>query len=356
MAVWPFRACYRTSTTIRRDIVRWLATLPKVTGCRRFGGWWLAVVALCACAVGCGSTAFSRRHATSVPRRPTVLRVRGRASGACLFGSAFAAVASSTNFAVACPTWLPEHAHPTYFTVGASNPWQIEFRASAIVLDATSPSTPDPKGRLVSEIDLPHGYRVVVRKAGHAVLAEVFASGGGPIELLRLHGTRRLPGTMTRIADSLTIVPDKLSSSRGCAYAPLFTTMATLAGSRSALCPHWLPSTVSLPTGTGGYGPSVVEFYGPNVGLPHVVFAWTRASAPPGHLTDVAVLGKDHRVPIYLTPGQGQALFSNHYTAIIATSPHGPAFWVSWHRYYDDRHKDLGTLLRIIRSLVSVRS
>lgn len=54
---------------------------------------------------------------------------------------------------------------------------------------------------------------------------------------------------------------------------------------------------------------------------------------------------------MYFNPGLGQSLFSNHYTAVVATSPHGRSFWVSWHLHYDDRRNDLGALLHIIQSL-----
>lgn len=100
-------------------------------------------------------------------------------------------------------------------------------------------------------------------------------------------------------------------------------------------------------------GSGAVEFYGASSGLPHIVFDWTRAAKPPGKLAAVLALGR-HRVPIYLNPNLGQALFSNHYTAVVAVEPHEPSFWVSWHRYYDDRQKDLGALTHIIRSLIRV--
>ena len=312
---------------------------------------------LCAVAIAaCGSAAPSPHHRRTAPLATVGVGVHRLTEGACLSLSAFDAVAAATSVPVACPTWLPARARPTYFTIGPSDPWEIEFRASTMVLDATLPSTQSPPGKLVSQIHLPDGYRVVVRQAGRAVTAAVSGRGKGLIELLRLHGTRRPAHTMTRIAESLTIVAGTFPGARGCAYAALFATMATIHGSVRAACPRWLPAAVSAPTGTAGYGTSVVEFYGPSAGLPHIVFAWTRAATPPGHLAGVAVLNRNHRVPIYLNPGQGQALFSNHYTAVVAASPHGPNFWVSWHQYYDNRRKDLGTLVRIIRSLVPVGS
>jgi hypothetical protein len=196
----------------------------------------------------------------------------------------------------------------------------------------------------------------IVRASARVVTETVLTSAAEPIELLRLRAARprarrHLAATMRRLGTSLAIIPVTAFRTERCPYAPLF---ATMAGSRHALCPRWLPN-VSPPAAVAGYGASVVELYGPSVGLPHVVFDWTRMAAPPGKLTAVVAL-RHHRVPIYLNPGLGQVLFSNHYTAVVTSSPHGPSFWVSWHRYCNDRRKDLGALTHIIRSLVRVGS
>lgn len=314
----------------------------------------LVVATMCAGSlVACGSTVHAARDLTSL-RQQTIVRVHRDTTRVCALRSAFVAIASASRGAVACPTWLPPQTRPTYFDNGANGPWQVWFTASAMVLDIGPASTPTPSGRIVARIELPHGNRVVVRQAGPRAMTATVTGAAGPIEMLRLQepqrATRRLAATMTRIGESLAIVPGNVPVSGKCPYGPLFATMATLAGSRHALCPRWLPAAVSPPTGVGGYGTSVVEFYGPHAGLPHVVFDWTRAAAPPGQLA-TTVLSRGHRVPIYFNPGLGQALFSNHYTAVVATSPHGPSFWVSWHLYYNDRGKDLGALLHIIRSL-----
>ena len=322
--------------------------------------WVLAVVAPMAWAVtACGSTVATIRSGPSGRPVPAGLRANEGAARACRYGAAFAAIASATNFPVACPSWLPEHARPIYFTVAEGSVWQIEFRGSAVLLDATPPPPRTPTGRLLLHVSLPGGYRVVMRGSAREITATVLTGAAAPIEQLRLRGTQpggsHLQETMRRIVSSLAIRQVPVPIRGRCSYAPLFATMALVAGSRDALCPRWLPN-VSLPTATAGYGTSVVELYGPAAGLPHIVFDWTRAARPPGKLTAVLLLGHGHRVPIYLNASLGQALFSNHYTAVVAGSPHGSSLWVSWHRYYDNRRRDLRVLTRIIRSMVRTGS
>jgi hypothetical protein len=319
----------------------------------------LAVVALCVGAIAALlSTGTSTPTGSSTSPGSVNARVHGGERSACRFVEAFAAVASAMNVAVGCPTWLPARARLTYFNLDPDG-WQIEFRTSTMTLDVSSTSTSTRAGQIISRIDLARGDRGIVRASGRAVTETVLTSAAVPIEVLRVHASRPaarrlLATTMRRIATSLAIIPVTVPRTGGCSYAPVFATMAMAAGSRHALCPRWLPN-VSPPTARAGYGVEIVELYGPSAGLPHVVFDWTRATAPPGKLTAVLAL-RHHRVPVYLNAGLGVALFSNHYTAVVTSSPHGPGLWVSWHRYYDDRRKDLGALTHIIRSLVVVGS
>lgn len=159
---------------------------------------------------------------------------------------------------------------------------------------------------------------------------------------------------MKRIAQSLAILPASVASGGGCPYAALFAAVAKLAQSSPPLCPQWLPS-VSTPTADAGFGSYVIEFHGDQAGLPHLVFAWTRSGSPPGRLTATTSLGRDDRIPVYFNTSQAATLFADHYTAVISRGGADVRFWVSWHLYYNERAKDLSTLLHVVRSLTLVR-
>ena len=314
---------------------------------------------------GCGG---GHRQPSGHRTRPrsaalSVVAVAAPAKLGCRFKSVFEALAETNGATVVCPTWLPHGLRARALTLGNSgqvSSGQISLSGPHWLVMAGAAPSPSPPGTLIEHATLSGGPRILLHATGRRFVIDAHIPQGAGQQVL---GITLIPSHLShavalasakRLVASLRVLPSDIIGRRAsCQYPAVFAAVASVAGASTALCPRWLPASVTLDLASAGpldeYNP--VEFHS-DVGngiFPHIVFEWV-AHRPPGRPLLSITLHSGRRVPVYFQ-APGIALNSDHLIANVGASSKGRRFWVTLHDSYGSRHATESVLRRIVNSL-----